>query len=47
MNGPDGLEQRTADAEERAWFEDDQLTLDEQLADEFNDVIREISGWQL
>lgn len=34
MQDPDGLEQRTAEAEERSWLNDDRLTLDEQLADE-------------
>jgi hypothetical protein len=34
---PDGPEERIADAEERAWFEDDDLTLAEQLADESRD----------
>jgi hypothetical protein len=37
MSGPDGLEQRTAEAQEQSWLDDERLTLDEQLADESRD----------
>lgn len=34
---PDGLEERTAAAQEQSWLDDERLTRDEQFADESRD----------
>lgn len=44
MNGPDGYEERTAFHEEQAERAAERADLEEQRADEFHDVIREINA---